>query len=234
MKIGTFIRNLRISMGLSQEKVADKLGITKQAIYKYENNDITNIPMDKIKELAKIFYVTPSMIMGWENTIFNQLECSNRLKIINEASFYPPNYVSNILRMSESEYKAYENTYMLESDNHISDLATKLHLPHNFIIGESYETRRPFTEWRCDQREDWLNTNDAGKIILECKYGNPEFQPKTTSNIKITTTEQENTLLKAFRGTTEEGRMRIIQAVLNICDDIECGEIRAKSQSNAG
>lgn len=49
-----------------------------------------------------------------------------------------------------------------------------------------------------------------------------------------TQTEQENTLLKAFRGTTEEGRMRIIQAVLNICDEMEREEIKAKSQSTAG
>jgi hypothetical protein len=28
-------------------------------------------------------------------------------------------------------------------------------------------------------------------------------------------------LVEMFRGTTEQGRMRIIQAVMNVCDDIE-------------
>ena len=33
--------------------------------------------------------------------------------------------------------------------------------------------------------------------------------------------EQERELLEAFRSTTEKGRFRIIQAVMNICDEIE-------------
>ncbi len=32
---------------------------------------------------------------------------------------------------------------------------------------------------------------------------------------------QEQTLIEMFRGTTETGRMKIIQAVMNICDEIE-------------
>ena len=33
--------------------------------------------------------------------------------------------------------------------------------------------------------------------------------------------EQEKELLEAFRSTTEKGRFKIIQAVMNICDEIE-------------
>lgn len=33
--------------------------------------------------------------------------------------------------------------------------------------------------------------------------------------------EQEKALLAMFRSTSEEGRLRIIQAVMNICDEIE-------------
>lgn len=36
-----------------------------------------------------------------------------------------------------------------------------------------------------------------------------------------TLTEQEKMLVDMFRGTTEQGRMRIIQAVMNVCDEIE-------------
>ena len=35
------------------------------------------------------------------------------------------------------------------------------------------------------------------------------------------TTEQEKALLAMFRSTSEEGRLRIIQAVMNICNEIE-------------
>ena len=46
--------------------------------------------------------------------------------------------------------------------------------------------------------------------------------------------EQEKTLLKLFRGTTQEGRMRIIQAVLNICDEVEITALNGKNYNSAG
>jgi repressor LexA len=67
MTIGDRIRNLRLSKGLSQEYVANVLSTTKQAIYKYENNIVTNIPMDKITTLANFFNVSPAYLMGWDN-----------------------------------------------------------------------------------------------------------------------------------------------------------------------
>ena len=66
MTIGKRIRYERLKRGLSQEELAKALSTTKQAIYKYENEIVTNIPMDKISKLAEIFNTTPSYIMGWE------------------------------------------------------------------------------------------------------------------------------------------------------------------------
>lgn len=48
--------------------------------------------------------------------------------------------------------------------------------------------------------------------ILDSQEDYPE-EPKYT--------EQEKALLAMFRSTSEEGRLRIIQAVMNICDEIE-------------
>lgn len=57
----------------------------------------------------------------------------------------------------------------------------------------------------------------------------PSLKQKSKSNVDSVTaqdtfavlTDQEKMLLEMFRGTTEKGRMRIIQAVMNVCDDIE-------------
>lgn len=46
--------------------------------------------------------------------------------------------------------------------------------------------------------------------------------------------EQEKTLLAMFRGTSEEGRFRIIQAVMNIRDEVEKKRIATPDQSVAG
>ena len=66
MTVGKRIRAERIKRSLSQEEVASALSTTKQAIYKYENDIVTNIPMDKIEKLSLMFGVAPSYLMGWE------------------------------------------------------------------------------------------------------------------------------------------------------------------------
>ena len=65
---GDKIKNLRIQNKMTLEEVGNRIGVSKQTLYKYENNIITNIPSDKIEGLAKIFNVSPALIMGWDDT----------------------------------------------------------------------------------------------------------------------------------------------------------------------
>ena len=64
---GDKIKNLRIQNKMTLEEVGNRIGVSKQTLYKYENNIITNIPSDKIEGLAKIFNVSPALIMGWND-----------------------------------------------------------------------------------------------------------------------------------------------------------------------
>lgn len=66
MTVGDRIRSTRLVMGLSQVELADKMGVSKQTLYKYENNIITNIPSDKIERAAYALGTTPEYLMGWE------------------------------------------------------------------------------------------------------------------------------------------------------------------------
>lgn len=63
---GDKIKNLRIQNKMTLEELGKRIGVSKQTLYKYENNIITNIPSDKIEGLAKIFNVSPALIMGWD------------------------------------------------------------------------------------------------------------------------------------------------------------------------
>ncbi len=67
MTKGEKIRSLREQFKLTQTELAKRLNTTKQNIYKYENNIVTNIPSDKIEIMADIFSVSPAYIMGWES-----------------------------------------------------------------------------------------------------------------------------------------------------------------------
>ena len=67
MTVGERIKSLRKKSGMSQTSFADRIGVSKQSLYKYENNIITNIPFEKIKKIAGLTSVTPSYIMGWDD-----------------------------------------------------------------------------------------------------------------------------------------------------------------------
>lgn len=62
---GDRIRELRIKQNLTLDDVAQYLGIGRQAIYKYEHGTVTNIPLDNIEKMAKLFGVTPGYLSGW-------------------------------------------------------------------------------------------------------------------------------------------------------------------------
>lgn len=66
MTIGERIKNRRESLGISQVSLADSIGEKKQTLYKYENNIVTNIPIDKLSLIADALNVSPGYLMGWD------------------------------------------------------------------------------------------------------------------------------------------------------------------------
>jgi len=68
MTRGQRIRKLRTDAGYSQTDLATRIGVSKQTLYKYENDIITNIPSDMVVEIAKACNSTPEFIMGWEGS----------------------------------------------------------------------------------------------------------------------------------------------------------------------
>ena len=69
MTVGERLKQLREKSGMSQVDFAAKLNVSKQNLYKYENDIITNIPSDKIESAARICNVSPAYIMGWGNDL---------------------------------------------------------------------------------------------------------------------------------------------------------------------
>ena len=66
MTKGERIKHLREKMGKSQTDFADIIGVSKQTLYKYESDIITNVPSDKIEAIASTASVSPAYVMGWE------------------------------------------------------------------------------------------------------------------------------------------------------------------------
>lgn len=65
--IGENIKKLREMRGIGQSEFAEMLNIKRQTLFKYEKNIITNVPIDRIEQMATILGVDPSAITGWED-----------------------------------------------------------------------------------------------------------------------------------------------------------------------
>lgn len=65
-KVGKFIKEIRLKNHLTQKDLADKLGVTFQAVSKWENGK--NIPdIALLKEISEIFHVNIDDILNGEN-----------------------------------------------------------------------------------------------------------------------------------------------------------------------
>ena len=64
MTIGERIRALRHMHEYPQSFLAETVGIKKQTLYKYENDIITNIPIDKLISIAAALGVSPAYLIG--------------------------------------------------------------------------------------------------------------------------------------------------------------------------
>ena len=112
MTVGQRLKQLREKAGLSQVDLAANLNVSKQNLYKYENDIITNIPSDKIEEAASILNVSPSYIMGW--TKFDD-RCSGKEADDNDERL--SKLAANILKFHGDQKRLIENYGQLSDIN---------------------------------------------------------------------------------------------------------------------
>lgn len=67
MSIGSRIQEFRKKQGLSVDELANRLGKNRATIYRYESDDIENLPAPVLEPLAKALQTTPAVLMGWES-----------------------------------------------------------------------------------------------------------------------------------------------------------------------
>lgn len=66
MTIGERIKQRRQELGLSADDLARKLGKDRATIYRYESDEIRNLPLNILEPLARALRVSPAYIMGWD------------------------------------------------------------------------------------------------------------------------------------------------------------------------
>lgn len=81
-RVSKRIKDLRTKHGYTMEQLAEKVGVSKSTIAKWENGYVDNMRQEKIFKLAVIFGVTPAYISGYSEeteTIPNLDDRSRRM-----------------------------------------------------------------------------------------------------------------------------------------------------------
>lgn len=65
MNIGDRIKQRRLELGLSVDELAMKIKKNRATIYRYENNEIENLPLSALEPLAEALNTSPAFLMGW-------------------------------------------------------------------------------------------------------------------------------------------------------------------------
>lgn len=60
------IKSRRAHLHLSYQDLADRTGLSKSTLQRYETGDIENIPLSKVEQLATALETTPQYILGWD------------------------------------------------------------------------------------------------------------------------------------------------------------------------
>lgn len=75
MEVKDIIRNRRLELDLTLEQIAQRVGVSKPTVMRWENGDIENMRADKIAKLAKALNTTPVYLMGWtSDPLLNTIE----------------------------------------------------------------------------------------------------------------------------------------------------------------
>lgn len=66
MTIGERIKKRRKELKLSVDALADRLGKNRATVYRYESDEIDNMPLSVLEPLASALHVSPAHLIGWE------------------------------------------------------------------------------------------------------------------------------------------------------------------------
>ncbi|MGP1365924.1 MAG: helix-turn-helix domain-containing protein [Schwartzia sp. (in: firmicutes)] len=121
MDTGKRLRTLREERGLSQEEVANAIGVSRVAYLKYESGE--NRPVRKLKELSRFFNVTTDYLLGNDTEagyyvdpetarIANEMKENPGCRVLFDASRkLSPESLKEVQRYVEYIYQKQEGNY---------------------------------------------------------------------------------------------------------------------------
>lgn len=98
MDVGNLIKQARLSKGFTQEELAEKVGVKKSAVAKWENGRVSEIKRSNLKKLSDALDLQPNKLLG--DIERNPIGVADELADI---------YLDSELRKMIKEYKMLDN-----------------------------------------------------------------------------------------------------------------------------
>ena len=104
------IKKRRLELGMSYQELADKTGLSKSTLQRYETGGISNIPLSKLNILAKALKISPLYIIGIENNNNNLNFSTDKLQSLSPENQEKALEYIHLLNMLENKQE-------IEKDN---------------------------------------------------------------------------------------------------------------------
>ncbi len=138
MTIGQRIKNRRLYLGLSVDEVALKLGKNRATIYRYEKDDIKDLPITVLEPLANVLETTPADLMGWDSSsdedvenVFTSDNLENIIDNIGALSLREKNHFKKYLQLIEINRR--------KADNYIEQLLSIQQMDDDLSVMAAHE-----------------------------------------------------------------------------------------------
>lgn len=200
MTTGDRIKQLRNTLGMSQEELGQKVGVKKAAINKYETGIVVNLKRSVIDKLSAALHTTPAYLMGWEDEKTNAPldippNFPARLRYLREQKGETQEQLAEAMGYSPKDIDAWENG-TLEAD-----FKTKVQLASHF-----------------NSTMDFLTGNDPNKNIVVALHGGGRIvtekkQPLSPKAVEVVKELADNV------GKMDDTQLDALMAMINAMKD---------------
>jgi DNA-binding helix-turn-helix protein len=196
MTIGERIKQRRIELGLSVDEVAEKLGKNRATVYRYESNEIENLPVGTLEPLAKILETTPAQLMGWDDDESQASdERTKRLRKAVENSGYSQTQLCEITGINKGALSSYLSGRYYPKQQAIEKLSEALNVPIFWLMG--YDTESDSDS----QEEDSYYIDKEARELAQFLYENPKYKIlfDAAKDVSADDLEMVKTIIDKFR-----------------------------------
>lgn len=196
MTIGERIKQRRIELGLSVDEVAEKLGKNRATVYRYESNEIENLPVGTLEPLAKILETTPAQLMGWDDDESQASdERTKRLRKAVENSGYSQTQLCEITGINKGALSSYLSGRYYPKQQAIEKLSEALNVPIFWLMGYDTESEED------SQEENAYYIDKEARELAQFLYENPKYKIlfDAAKDVSADDLEMVKTIIDKFR-----------------------------------